>query len=78
VTAPDAHLLNRRIRVQSVHSGALYEGVLVGFRQQGSLFCLSRLAIINRFGGFICSKYRYTRWFHTHQFTVLKVTHEQN
>lgn len=61
--------LNQRVVIEN-ERGVRYAGVLLGFRKQGTQFCLGTLAIINRAGAYTVSGAGETRWFNTDKFQV--------
>lgn len=61
--------LNQRVVIEN-DRGTRYAGVLLGFRKQGTQFCLGTLAIINRVGAYTVSGAGETRWFKTNQFQI--------
>lgn len=62
-------LLNKRV-VATNERGSKYAGILCGFKDNGTKFCLADLKIINRFGGVTASKTDVTRWFKVDKFKV--------
>lgn len=68
--------LNQRVIIKSSHS-TLYAGVLSGFKENESKFCLTKLVIMDKEGNFVAApKSRSTRWFSVDKFEMRPETLE--
>lgn len=68
--------LNKRIVVENV-KGSKYTGILSGFKDQESKFCLSNLCILNKDGSYkATSGSGETRWFEVKKFSIIGVGNE--
>jgi hypothetical protein len=62
--------LNKRVIIKSKR-GTLYSGILSGFRENESLFCLTRLVVLNKQGMFVAApKTKHARWFTTSKYEI--------
>lgn len=63
--------LNKFVLIEN-KNGSKYFGKILGFKNQGSKFCLGQLGIINYAGGITCPKHNNTRWFNSNDIKILK------